>query len=353
MNKIYKELVDRAEKKHYLTKEELIKLLNLKEYSDEYIYLCNAAERVRDKYAGKYIHLRGLIEFSNYCRKNCIYCGLRRDNKKLIRYRILEDELFEITKKAFLLGYKTFVLQSGEDFFYDIDYLIFIINKIKQEYDVAITLSIGERSFEDFDKLINAGVDRYLIRIETTDKNLFKSLHPDDDFFIRLKILQYLKSKKIEVGTGVMIGLPNQTIEMLAEDLLFYKEFDPDMVGQGPFIPNPNTPLKGYSGGDLFTTLKMIALTRLLNPDINIPATTALTTLSINDARQKAFKCGANVVMPNVTPKKYRKLYEIYPDKACVSEEPKDCKTCITKIILNCGLNIGTDYGNRKKIKFD
>ena len=257
MNNNLLQLIVKAEKSHSLDKKEISNLLNIKDNSPEKIELFSAANRVRKKYVGDEVHLRGLIEFSNFCKKNCYYCGLRKENKSLERYRILPEEIIEIASKAVKLGYRSFVLQSGEDLFYTKEKICNIIAGIKK-LDVAITLCVGEREFSDYDAFIEAGLDRYLLRIETTNTDLFKKLHPDDDYDFRLSILKYLKQKNVQIGTGVMIGLPGQTIDMLAGDILFYKNLDIDMIGEGPFIANPNTPLADSINGEVFLTLKVL-----------------------------------------------------------------------------------------------
>ena len=245
------------------------------------------------------------------------------------------------------MGYKTVVLQSGEDKFFDTDKMCNIIKKIK-ELDIALTLSIGERTFEEYKAFKQAGADRYLIRIETTDKNLYKKMHPNMDFNNRIRCLEDLKPLGYEVGTGCLIGLPEQTIESLANDILFFKEIEADMIGIGPFIPHPQTPLKDTKHGDFILALKVMALTRILLKDINIPATTAMETLNPN-GRIIALQSGANVVMPNITTSEYREKYEIYPNKICIHENPDKCRGCIENKITSIGRTISTDFGFHRK----
>ena len=310
-------------------------------------WLFNLADETRKKYVGKEVHLRGLIEFSNICKRQCLYCGLRAQNKALERYRILKDEILLYAKNAKAMGYQTLVLQSGEDDFYSADYLVEIIKEIKK-LDVALTLSIGEKSFEEFKAFKKAGADRYLIRIETTDENLYKKMHPKADFKKRLQCLDDLKTLGFEVGTGCLVGLPEQTLDSLASDILFFKEINADMVGIGPFISHKETPLKEEKNGDFTLALKVMALTRILLKDINIPATTAMETLNPK-GRLIALQSGANVVMPNVTKKEYRKKYEIYPNKICINEDPSQCRGCIEGKIKSIGRTIAKDKGFRKK----
>lgn len=325
------------------TKQEIIDILK---NNDKNEWLFSLADKIRRENVGDEVHLRGLIEFSNICHCFCKYCGLRCENKELDRYRILPDDIVKYAKKAVEMGYKTIVLQSGEDAFYTKEILCDIIKRIK-EFDVALTLSIGERSFEDYRAFRDCGADRYLIRIETTDKALYKKMHPNMDFDNRLRCLKDLKKLGYEVGTGCLVGLPEQTVESLADDILFFKEINADMVGIGPFIAHPHTPLKNIPNGDFTLALKVMALTRILLKNINIPATTAMETLNPN-GRIIALQSGANVVMPNVTTTEYRAKYEIYPNKICINENPSQCFNCISGKIRSIGRTISTDYGFRK-----
>ena len=244
------------------------------------------------------------------------------------------------------MGYRTIVLQSGEDDYYDTDKMVEIIREIKK-FDVALTLSIGEKTYDEFKAFKGAGADRYLLRIETTDKELYKNMHPNASFENRVRCLYDFKSLGFETGTGCLVGLPNQTIESLADDILFFKELDADMIGIGPFIPHEQTPLAKAENGDFWLALKFMALTRINMPNINIPATTAMETLNPN-GRIIALQSGANVVMPNVTSIEYRKKYEIYPGKICVNENPEQCRGCIEAKIKSIGRTISTEKGNRK-----
>lgn len=343
MDKII-ELINKAEKINELSKEEIILILQSTEFDQE---LLNAADRARKKFVGDEVHLRGLIEFSNICKRNCLYCGLRASNKNVDRYRLQPDEIIELARKGVSYGYKTFVLQSGEDEFYTIDKIKYIVEKIK-EFDVAVTLSIGEKSFEEYKAYKESGADRFLIRIETTDKDLYEAMDPGMSHEERKRCLSDLKALGYEVGSGCLVGLPNQTIESLAEDILFFKEIGADMIGIGPFIPNGDTPLKDEKGGDLNLSLKVMAITRLLLKDINIPATTAMETLNPN-GRIMALQSGANVVMPNVTEGEYRKMYALYPGKICVNDTPAHCRGCITGKIQRIGRTVSNTKGFRRK----
>lgn len=325
------------------TKKEIVDILKDDRQNE---WLFSLADKVRRENVGDEVHLRGLIEFSNICHCFCKYCGLRCENKELDRYRILPDDIVKYAQKAVEMGYKTIVLQSGEDAFYTREILCDIIKRI-EEFDVALTLSIGERSFDDYKAFRDCGADRYLIRIETTDKDLYKKMHPNMSFDNRVRCLKDLRKLGFEVGTGCLVGLPEQTVESLADDVLFFKEINADMVGIGPFIAHPHTPLKDTANGNFTLALKVMALTRILLKNINIPATTAMETLNPN-GRIIALQSGANVVMPNVTTTEYRAKYEIYPNKICINENPSQCFHCISGKIKSIGRTVSTGYGFRK-----
>jgi biotin synthase len=339
------ELIEKLETHHNIDKEELVTLLALEDPSKIY----QAADRVRKKYVGDEVHLRGLIEFSNYCSNTCFYCGLRGPNRTIKRYRMEPEEILQCVKYGASVGLKTIVLQSGEDKYFKITTLCKIIEEIKK-LDIAVTLSIGELSTKDYAELKKAGADRYLLRIETTNKELYQKLHPGMSYENRVRCLMDLKELGYEVGTGSLVGLPGQTLEMLADDLIFFKKIDADMLGIGPFIPCENTPLEREKGGNVEIVLKMLALSRLLLPDINIPATTAL---AVKDKAGyiKGLKCGANVIMPNIGIDEYKKLYKLYPGK--VPDNPSEAVNSlenIKKLILSQNRTIGKDKGYRKKI---
>ncbi len=308
-------------------------------------WLFSLADKTREEYVGDEVHLRGLIEFSNICKRQCKYCGLRCEDKFIDRYRISKENIISYAEHAVNMGYKTIVLQSGEDEYYNTDLMCEIIEGIKK-LGVALTLSIGEKTYEEYKAFKEAGADRYLIRIETTDKTLYNQMHPNMDFDNRVRCLKDLGRLGYEVGTGCLVGLPNQTIESLADDILFFKEINADMVGIGPFIPHPHTPLKDSATGSFTLALKVMALTRILLKDINIPATTAMETLNPN-GRIIALQSGANVVMPNVTTTEYRAKYEIYPNKICINENPDKCKGCISAKIQSIGRSVSTSFGFR------
>ena len=322
------------------SKQEIIEILRDDSKNE---WLLSLANRIRRENVGDEVHLRGLIEFSNICKSTCKYCGLRCENKNIERYRIQPEDIIFYAQKAVDMGYKTIVLQSGEDKFFSKDVMCEIIKEIKK-LDVALTLSIGERSFEEYKAFRDSGADRYLIRIETTDRNLYSQMHPNMGFDNRVRCLKDLKALGFETGTGCLVGLPGQTVESLADDILFFKEIGADMVGIGPFIAHPDTPLKDEPNGDFILALKVMALTRILLPDINIPATTAMETLNPN-GRIIALQSGANVVMPNVTVTEFREKYEIYPGKVEIS----DCsREIIEEKINSIDRVIASGYGFRK-----
>ena len=299
-----------------MNKQEIIDILSDNSKND---WLFKKADEIRRKYVGDEVHLRALIEFSNICKRQCLYCGLRSPNKEIERYRLSKDEILDSVKKAIKLGYQTIVLQSGEDDNYYQDKMCDIIKEIKK-HDVALTLSLGEKTFDEYKAYKDCGADRFLLRIETTDKKLYQQMHPNASFENRVQCLENLKTLGFEVGTGCLVGLANQTIESLANDILFFKEIDADMIGIGPFIPHNQTPLKDMKQGDFWLALKVMALTRINLLNINIPATTAMETI-YPQGRLIALQSGANVVMPNVSEIENRKKYEIYPDKAGVYDD--------------------------------
>ena len=340
------DLLCRAEQLHELTLPELTALLADADPAAE-AALAAAADRVRAAFVGAGVHLRGLIEFSNICRQSCMYCGLRRDNAAVHRYRLTPAEILALAEKARDYGYRTVVLQSGEDAWFTADRLAALLRRIKA-LGLVITLSIGERSREEYQMLRAAGADRFLLRIETTDAQLYARLHPGMSFAHRLQCLQELRSLGYEVGTGCLVGLPGQSIESIARDILFFQELDADMVGIGPLIPNGDTPLADAAPGDFHLTRRVVALLRLLLPEANIPATTAMETLQ-PDARRIILQSGANVVMPNVTEGDYRRWYALYPGKICVKDTPEDCRGCLEAKIQSIGRSIAQDAGFRRQ----
>lgn len=344
-----KKLLKKAVNNHDLTIDEIKFLLDTRGEDREKLY--EIADQVRADYVGEKVYLRGIIEFSNYCNRNCHYCGLRRDNKKLERYRLQPEKIIEMAGNACDLGYKTIVLQSGEDDYYDREIISEIIREIKSRFDTALTLCVGERDFATYKAWKEAGADRYLLRHETADVELYEQLHPGKRLATRIKCLKWLKKLGYQVGSGNLIGIPGQDLESIARDIKLFKELELEMVGLGPFISHQNTPLAGYEVNReevLELSLKSIALTRLLLPYCLIPGTTALGSID-SRGRQKALLRGANVVMPNVTKGEYRPLYELYPEKICVREEPDNCRQCIGGIISSLDRKVGTSYGHNPR----
>jgi biotin synthase len=333
---------------HNLDENEILYLLKSKDTKK----ICSFADMVRKKYLGDEVHLRALIEFSNYCKQNCLYCGLQKNNLKLKRYRIKEQYVIRLAKQAKDYGYKTVVLQSGEDIYYTAKKMAYIISEIKR-LDIAITLSIGEKTFNEYQTYRQAGADRYLLRIETTNEALYNKLDPQMSLKNRLQCLENLKKLGFEVGSGIMIGLPGQTLRSIAKDIVYLKSIQVDMVGIGPFIYNPDTPILSfgkinqYDNFDL--SLKVMAILRLIMPGINIPATTAMETLNPN-GRIIALQSGANVIMPNATEIIYRKKYQIYPGKICLNDSPGHCRFCIENKIKSIGRFVSQNKGFHKQL---
>ncbi len=306
--------------------------------------ILHTADGMRAEKVGDAVHLRGLIEFSNYCRNNCLYCGLRRDNRKVWRYRMTPEEIVTAAKNGARLGYKTVVLQSGEDPAYSGEMMAEIVREIKS-LGLVVTLSIGEREPGEYELWRDAGAERYLMRHETADPLLYERLHPGQSLENRVALLKILKELDYQVGTGFMVGLPGQTAETLWYDLKLARELQAEMVGIGPFIPHPDTPLGEEPGGTVELTCLMVALIRLALPYALIPATTALGSIN-PQGREAALRAGANVVMPNLTPKVYRPDYQIYPNKICLGDEAAECRGCLTRRINAIGRTVSDDPGH-------
>lgn len=327
------------------TREEIIFLLKLQKDEQKNL-LFEKANQVRIKYVGNKVHLRGVIEFSNYCSQHCLYCGLREDNFSLNRYRMHVDEIIDAAKNIYLQGIKTVILQSGEDNFFDTDLISFLIYSIKKNFDVAVTLSIGERGFDEYKAWKIAGADRYLMKHETANPKSYFALHSKTRLEERIRNLKYLKMIGYQIGSGNMIGLPGQKIEDIADDILLCKELDVDMAAFGPFIPAKFTPLQSQPAGSVDLTLKTIAVARLVLKDVNIPATTALDSIDIM-GREKGLSVGANVVMPDFTPQPYREDYQIYNNKRGISDDPIDGNIKLLNRISSLGRELSTDRGDR------
>ncbi|MCD4814299.1 [FeFe] hydrogenase H-cluster radical SAM maturase HydE [bacterium] len=317
--------------------------------------LWNTANAVREKYVGDEVHFRGIIEISNYCVRHCLYCGIRGERRDIHRYHMTDRAIKSCIRKIEKFGYGTVVIQAGESPRIIPNDISELVRWIKQNTSLAITLSLGEQPYEVLKEWKGQGADRYLLKIETTDKKLLEKIHPGEPFGSRKENISRLKQLGYEVGSGIMIGIPGQTYTSVAKDILWFKRMDIDMIGIGPFIPHPDTPLATYRfaprnqiPGDELTVNKAIALTRIKCKEANMPATTALASINLASGRENALFHGANVVMPNVTPIKYRKYYEIYPSKACIRETADLCSTCMTNRMKRVGRKIGTGVGARQ-----
>ncbi|MGI6145315.1 MAG: [FeFe] hydrogenase H-cluster radical SAM maturase HydE [Peptococcia bacterium] len=324
---------------------QLLQVLACVEHENRYLW--QKADEIRKKYCGDEVHIRGIIEFSNYCRCDCLYCGIQRQNKILPRYRMEPDEIVSTAKKAYQIGYKTIVLQSGEDPYYTKDIISYIVKKIKQLGDIAITLSIGEREYQEYAQWKKDGADRYLLKHETADNNLFQQLHPHSHLEKRLECLHWLKSLGYQTGSGFIIGLPGQSLETIAQDLLLLKKLDVDMAGIGPFIPHPHTPLGKTTSTSTTTnssllTLKAVALARIILKRAHLPTTTALEVAT----NTNAFNTGANVIMRKVEPLKYRKLYDIYPHPFAEEKNLAQERQEVEKFVRSIGRTISLSKGD-------
>lgn len=343
-----KEIIDKLYKENDASFEELLFVLdNLTDNDKE--YLIEKSNETRMRTYGDTVYMRGIIEFTNICKRNCIYCGIRRDNKNAERYRLSFEEILECVEIGDRLGYKTYVLQGGEDDYFTDDRMIEIIKAIKKKYpNNAITLSLGERSYESYKKMYEAGADRYLLRHETATKELYESLHPGASFEERIECLKNLKEIGYQVGAGFMIGLPNQTNKDLVNDLRFVKEFEPHMCGIGPFIPHKDTILKDEKAGTVEKTTTILALVRLLLPNVLLPATTSLGSIDPL-GREKGIKAGGNVVMPNLSPTSVREKYSLYDGKICTGDEAAECRKCIESRINKAGFRVEITRGDNIK----
>lgn len=340
-----KSIIDKLYEFNNASGDELLFLLdNLSE--DDKIYLVQKAHETRMKTYGDKVYMRGLIEFTNFCKKNCVYCGIRRSNKDADRYRLTMEDIMECVDIGDRLGYKTYVLQGGEDDYFTDERMVEIIKMIKSKYpNNAITLSLGERSYESYKKMYEAGADRYLLRHETATKELYDELHPGASFEERRQCLKNLKEIGYQIGAGFMVGLPKQTNKDLVNDLLFVKELEPHMCGIGPFIPHKDTPLKDEEAGTVEKTTTMLALVRLLLPNVLLPSTTALGSIDPT-GREKGIKAGGNVVMPNLSPTSVREKYSLYDGKICTGDEAAECRKCIEGRINKSGFKVEITRGD-------
>lgn len=341
------DLISRLMENQNLTDSELCFVLKTDSRDSE---LRECADLVRRRNYGDEVYIRGLIEFTNYCKNNCYYCGIRRDNQNVNRYRLKKEEILECCREGYALGFRTFVLQGGEDGYYTDGLICDIVYSIKEKYDdCAITLSIGEKSRESYKAYFDAGADRYLLRHETADKEHYAVLHPQSmSLKKRKECLFNLKEIGYQVGSGFMVGSPYQTKENLIADLRFLQQLKPDMIGIGPYIMHKETPFRDYQSGSLELTLRLLSILRLMFPYALIPATTALGTIH-PQGREMGLKSGANVVMPNLSPVSVRKLYELYENKICTGEEAAQCRGCLEKRVKDTGYRIVTAKGDVKR----
>lgn len=345
--KTFKSLPIKLKEEKNLGDEELLKLLSTNEYDSE---LHTLADEVRREIYGEDVYIRGLIEISNYCKNDCYYCGIRRGNKSAVRYRLTKDDILACCEEGYKLGFRTFVMQGGEDPYYTDDVMCGIVSAIRERYsDCAITLSLGERSYESYLALYNAGANRYLLRHETANAEHYGKLHPQSmNLQNRKDCLFNLKEIGYQVGSGFMVGSPYQTTENLVEDLRFLQKLSPDMIGIGPYVTHAQTPFASFENGSVELTLRLLSVLRLMFPYVLLPSTTALGTLH-PQGRELGLKAGANVVMPNLSPVKVRKLYELYENKICTGEEAAQCRGCLEKRVEAAGYKIVTDIGNVKR----
>ena len=341
-----KELVDKLREERRLKKEDWIKLIqNRNEDLDEYIF--EIARTEREPYYGKNVYIRGLIEFTNYCKNDCYYCGIRRSNKKVDRYHLTEEQISDCCDIGYELGFRTFVLQGGEDGSYTDAQLVHLIRSMKELYpDCAVTLSIGERKRESYEAYFEAGADRYLLRHETANASHYRKLHPQElTLENRMRCLNDLKEIGYQTGCGFMVGSPYQTVDTLAEDMLFLQKFQPHMVGIGPFIPHHQTPFADMEGGSVNLTLTLLGLIRIMFPNILLPATTALGTLHPR-GRERGMAAGANVVMPNLSPMDVREKYLLYDNKICTGDEAAESLQHLKQSMHNIGYKVVTSRGD-------
>lgn len=345
--KTFKSLPIKLKEEKNLGDEELLKLLSTNEYDSE---LHTLADEVRREIYGEDVYIRGLIEISNYCKNDCYYCGIRCGNKSAVRYRLTKDDILACCEEGYKLGFRTFVMQGGEDPYYTDDVMCGIVSAVRERYsDCAITLSLGERSYESYLALYNAGANRYLLRHETANAEHYGKLHPQSmNLQNRKDCLFNLKEIGYQVGSGFMVGSPYQTTENLVEDLRFLQKLSPDMIGIGPYVTHAQTPFASFENGSVELTLRLLSVLRLMFPYVLLPSTTALGTLH-PQGRELGLKAGANVVMPNLSPVKVRKLYELYENKICTGEEAAQCRGCLEKRVEAAGYKIVTDIGNVKR----
>ncbi len=344
-----KTLIDKLKQNTVLSRQEYITLIDSRspELSE---YLFEQAREVRHRWYGNKVYVRGLIEFTNYCKNDCYYCGIRRSNRRAERYRLTEEEILSCCEQGYALGFRTFVLQGGEDPYFMPDRMTSLIRRIKQLYpDCALTLSVGEKSRDEYQAYFSAGADRYLLRHETADNEHYRRLHPAGmSPENRKRCLRRLKDIGFQTGCGFMVGSPYQTTANLADDLLFIRELQPEMVGIGPFIAHQDTPFHDQPNGTLELTLFLLGILRLTLPKVLLPATTALGTIH-PQGRELGILAGANVVMPNLSPVSVRRKYLLYDNKICTGDEAAECRNCLAQRMKSIGYEIVTERGDYPK----
>ncbi|HOI24826.1 MAG TPA: [FeFe] hydrogenase H-cluster radical SAM maturase HydE [Caldisericia bacterium] len=343
-----KELIDQLEETHSLSKDEWITLLE-QPFESVAEYAFEKARKLRNKYYQQDIFIRGLIEFSNFCKNDCYYCGIRRSNQEVLRYRLTLKQILKSCETGYHLGFRTFVLQGGEDPYYSDERICEMVSSIRGQFsDCAITLSLGEKPYESYLAYFHAGADRYLLRHETANKEHYENLHPASmSFENRMRCLWDLKRIGYETGTGFMVGSPGQTSTCLAEDMLFIEKLQPQMIGIGPYLPHHETPFAHCKKGSLELTLLMIAYLRLMLPYALIPSTTALGTID-EQGRERGILAGANVVMPNLSPVEVRSNYQLYDDKICTGDEAAECRFCMERRMNSIGYQVVVSRGDCK-----
>ncbi len=341
------DIIERFIQAPRLEKREYRELLQASEAPGAQERLAREAVRLRKKYYGDKVYARGLIEFTNYCKNDCLYCGIRRSNREALRYRLTKEEILSCCSRGYELGFRTFVLQGGEDPWFTDERMAEIVQAVKSRYpDCAVTLSIGERSYESYRILREAGADRYLLRHETASEEHYRQLHPEEmSLKNRKRCLYDLKELGYQVGAGFMVGSPGQTYEELAEDLVFLGELQPQMTGIGPFIPHHSTPFADKPAGSVELTLRLLSMVRILLPKVLLPATTALGTMD-PEGREKGFAAGANVVMPNLSPVQNRKQYELYDNKLCTGDEAAESLLELAACVKKSGCVLCMERGD-------
>ncbi|MGN1110227.1 MAG: [FeFe] hydrogenase H-cluster radical SAM maturase HydE [Oscillospiraceae bacterium] len=349
MNNRVSELIEKLSETHSLSLAEYECLLDNRSEEASQL-LAEKARSAREIHYGKSVYIRGLIEVSNICKNNCLYCGIRAENSKCDRYRLSEEDILLCADEGYKLGFRTFVIQGGEDGAFTDDFVCGVVEKIKAKYpDCAVTLSLGERSYASYKRLFDSGADRYLLRHETADKEHYEKLHPlQMSFDNRMECLHALKEIGYQTGCGFMVGSPFQTNALLAKDLKFVEKFAPAMCGIGPFIPHAATPFADFPAGSAEVTCYLLSIIRLIHPKMLLPATTALGTILPN-GRELGIKSGANVVMPNLSPVTVRKKYELYDNKICTGDEAAQCIKCLSARVASTGYEIVTDRGDVKR----